>query len=191
MNRLLYNLRASICMLLVMTLFLGVIYPLVVTAFSQGLFAYRANGSLIEWGGDSRGSALLGQQFESPKYFWGRLSATTPPYNPAASAGSNYSPTSPQLLDAANARIAALQKADPANKDPVPVDLVTSSGSGLDPHISLESARYQLARVARARGMKTGEVEMLLARVTNPPLLGLFGHAHVNVVHLNLLLDEK
>lgn len=191
MNRFLFNLRASFTLLLIMTVLLGGVYPLLVTGLSQALFNNRANGSTIEWADKIIGSTLLGQQFESPKYFWGRLSATTPPYNPAASSGSNLSVANPKLLEAANARIAALQKADPQNKHPIPVDLVSASGSGLDPHISVEAMRYQLPRVAKARGMKQEAVEALAAKATSAPFSGLLGAPYVNVVKLNLALDES
>jgi K+-transporting ATPase ATPase C chain len=191
MNRFIYNVRASVTLLLFMTVLLGGIYPLSVTLIAQGIFPNRANGSLIDWSDRTLGSSLLGQQFEHPKYFWGRLSATMPPYNPAASAGSNLSPSNPKLLEAANVRIAALQKAEPTNKAPIPVDLVTASGSGLDPHISVEAMRYQLARVAKARGMKMDAVESFAAKATIKPFLGVFGEPYVDVMKLNLSLDES
>ena len=191
MNRLLISLRSSVCLLVIMTILLGGVYPLVVTGFSQTIFAYRANGSLIERADKFVGSSLLGQQFDNPKYFWGRLSATTPAYNPSASSGSNFNPANPKLLETANARIAALQKADPHNKARIPVDLVTASASGLDPNISIEAMHYQLARVAKARGLKEEAVEALAAKATVAPFLGIFGSAYINVLKLNLALDES
>lgn len=191
MNRFMFNVRASATLLVVMTVLLGGVYPLAVTLIAQGIFNNRANGSLIDWSDKTLGSSLLGQQFENPKYFWGRLSATTPPYNPAASVGSNFNPANPKLLDAANIRIAALQKTDPTNKAPIPVDLVTASGSGLDPHISVQAMQYQLPRVAKARGMKRDAVETFAAKATTAPFLGVFGEPYVNVMKLNLYLDES
>jgi len=185
------SIRAALGLLLIMTILLGGVYPLLVLGFAQTFFPHKAEGSLIERGGKVVGSSLLGQQFDSPKYFWGRLSATTPAYNAAASSGSNFNPANPKLLEAANARIAALQKADPANKEPVPVDLVTSSASGLDPHISLAAAEYQAPRVAGARNMKTEIVEQLVKKYTEAPGFGLLGEPYVNVLRLNMALDEK
>lgn len=184
------NLRPAISLLLILTFLLGGAYPLAVTAVAQILFHHKANGSLIEKDGKVIGSALLGQQFTDSKYFWGRLSATTPPYNAAASAASNLSPANPELLKAVNGRIAALHKADPGNQALIPVDLVTSSASGLDPDISLDAAYYQLARVAKARGMKEDAVKALVERHIHKPLFGLLGEPYVNAVELNLALDE-
>jgi len=185
------NLRTAFSLLLILTLLLGGIYPLVVMGFAQTFFHHRAGGSLILRGDRVLGSSLLGQEFTSPKYFWGRLSATTPPYNAAASGASNFSPANPKLLEAVNARIAALKKADPQNKARIPVDLVTASGSGLDPHISHAAADYQIARVAAARGMKESQVKALVEQYTEKPGFGLLGDPYVNVVKLNLALDEK
>ncbi len=148
------QIRPALMLLLIFTVLTGLLYPLVVTGIAQLVFPSQANGSLISSNGQTVGSSLIGQQFDDPKYFWGRLSATGPyPYNAAASSGSNLGPTNPALLDEVKARIAALKAADPTNTQPIPVDLVTSSGSGLDPNISIAAALYQLPRVARARGM--------------------------------------
>lgn len=182
--------RAAAALVLLMTLLLGGIYPLLVTALNQMVFHHKANGSLIERGGKIVGSTLLGQSFEEPGYFWGRLSATSPAYNAAVSASSNLSPANPKLLKIANARIAALQKASPGSRKLIPVDLITASGSGLDPDISLSAAEYQLPRVARARGLKESAVQALLNDYTARPLAGLGGGAYVNVVLLNLALDD-
>lgn len=184
------SLRAMLSLVLVMTLLLGVVYPVVVTAIAQIVLPHHANGSLVEKEGRVIGSRLLGQTFTAPKYFWSRLSATTPPYNAAASTGSNFAPGNPKLLAEVNERLAALRKADPKNKISVPIDLVTASGSGLDPHISLAAARYQIPRIAAARGMKTDELNALVEAHTVIPGFGLYGLAYVNVLELNLALDE-
>ncbi|MDE3016685.1 MAG: potassium-transporting ATPase subunit KdpC [Pseudomonadota bacterium] len=183
--------RASFGLVLLMTLLLGGAYPLAVMGVARALFHHKANGSLIEKDGKVVGSELLGQQFDSPKYFWGRLSATTPPYNAAASGGSNFSPANPALLAAANARLKALQQADPGQRARVPVDLVTASGSGIDPHISLKAAQYQLPRVARARRMKEEDVRAIMEKYVERPGFGLIGAPYVNVVRLNLALDRE
>ena len=190
MRRVGISLRSSFLLLLVLTVLLGGIYPLLVTAIAQTLFNHRANGSLIERDGKVLGSSLLGQEFQEPKYFWGRLSATTPAYNPSASSGSNFNPGNPKLLEAAKARVEALRKADPANKDPVPVDLVTASASGLDPHISLAAVEYQLPRVAGARNMRTEDVQALVDKYVESPDFGLLGTPYINIIKLNLGLDE-
>lgn len=188
--------RAAVMSLLCMTLITGVVYPLVVTGIAQAIFPSQANGSLITRNGAPAGSALIGQSFDDPKYFWGRLSATGPvPYtafNPdtlTGSSGSNLGPFSLALKDAATARLAALREADPGNTAPVPVDLVTASGSGLDPQISPEAAEYQAARVARARGLDPIKVTELVRQYTEGRTLGLLGEARVNVLRLNLALD--
>jgi K+-transporting ATPase ATPase C chain len=168
----------------------GVIYPLAMTALAQVLFPYRANGSMIVRDGRLVGSELIGQPFSSPGYFWGRLSATAPAYNAAVSSGSNLGPTNPVLIDAASERIEALRSADPGNTLPIPVDLVTASGSGLDPHISPAAARYQVSRVARARGLDSAAVEGLVDRYTEGRQLGILGEPRVNVLLLNLGLDS-
>jgi potassium-transporting ATPase KdpC subunit len=187
MSRLLRN---SLMMLLVMTIITGVAYPLLVTGLSQLLFPSQANGSLIAKNGQPIGSTLIGQSFTEPKYFWGRPSATSPQANNGmSSGGSNIGPTNPALTDAVKQRIAALQAADPGNHAPVPVDLVTSSGSGLDPEISPAAAQYQLGRVAKARGISDAQLKLLIAQATSGRQLGLLGEARVNVLQLNLALD--
>jgi K+-transporting ATPase ATPase C chain len=178
-------------MLVVMTVITGVAYPLVATGVAQVLFPHQANGSLITRDGKPIGSALIGQNFDDPKYFWGRPSATTPqPYNGAASNGSNLGPTNPALRDAVQQRIDALRKADPGNTAPVPADLVTASGSGLDPEISPAAAQYQMARVARVRKLSVDQVQQLVAQNTQGRQLGLLGEPRVNVLQLNLALDQ-
>jgi K+-transporting ATPase ATPase C chain len=173
-----------------MTLLTGVLYPLAVTGVAQVLFPARANGSLIVQAGRPVGSALVGQPFDDPKYFWGRLSATGPfAYNSAASSGSNYGPSSDALLEATRGRVEALRAADPGNAAPIPVDLVTASGSGLDPHVSPAAARWQVPRVARARGLAPQAVEALVAEHTRGRQLGFLGEPRVNVLALNLALD--
>lgn len=174
-----------------MTLVTGVAYPLIVTGISQAAFSRQANGSMIVENGQLRGSALIGQSFSEPKYFWGRLSATTPgPYNAAASGGSNLGPTNEALASAAKARIDALREADPGNLDPVPVDLVTASGSGLDPHVSVAAAEFQVVRVAKARGLDVHRVRALVEEHTKGREFGFFGEPVVNVLLLNLALDR-
>lgn len=184
------SLRSAFCLILLMTVLLGGVYPLLVTGMAQGLFHHRANGSLLERGGVILGSTLLGQEFSSPRYFWGRPSATQPAYNAAASAASNFSPGNPRLMEAVNVRLKQLQKADPGNTQPVPSDLVTASASGLDPHISLEAARYQSGRVAVAHGITEHQVNLLIDEHTERPLLGLGGPRYVNVLRLNQALDD-
>jgi K+-transporting ATPase ATPase C chain len=182
--------RPAILSLLLFTLITGGIYPAVVTGISALIFPHQAGGSLIESKGKDLGSSLIGQGFSAPKYFWSRPSATGPvPYNAAASSGSNLGPTNPAQLQAVKDRVAALQAADPDNHDPVPVDLVTASGSGLDPHISPAAARYQVGRVARARGIAPDSVEHLVARFTKRRQFGFLGEPTVNVLQLNLALD--
>jgi K+-transporting ATPase ATPase C chain len=185
-------LRQSLVTLLVMTVLTGVVYPLVVTGVAQGLFAHKAGGSMIVQGEKTVGSALIGQPFSEPGYFWSRPSATTPvPYNAAASSGSNLGPTNPALLQAVQARIAALRAADPGNTAPVPVDLVTASASGLDPHISPAAAEYQVERVARERGLTVDVVRALVAEHTDGRQWYVFGEPRVNVLELNLALDAR
>jgi potassium-transporting ATPase KdpC subunit len=197
MNSLATQARTAALMLGILSLITGVAYPLAVTALAQGLFPSQANGSLILDGGRVIGSALIGQPFSDPRYFWGRLSATgTFPYNPfnaadlTGSSGSNYGPSNPALAEAARARISALRAADPGNTSPVPVDLVTSSASGLDPDISLAAAYFQVGRVARVRGLSTPEIRALVAKVAQGRQLGVLGEPRVNVLRLNLALDE-
>jgi K+-transporting ATPase ATPase C chain len=185
-------LRQSIVSLLLLTLVTGVAYPLAVTAIAQLAFPAAANGSLIVRGGKAIGSTLIGQPFTDARYFWGRPSATTPfPYNGAASGGSNLGPTNPALADAVKQRIAALRAADPGNARPVPVDLVTASGSGLDPEISPAAAEFQVARVARIRGLHIEDVRRLVAKATERRQWRIFGEPRVNVLALNLALDGR
>ena len=182
------QLRYAIAFVVVLTVFTGVIYPLAVTGIAQTLFHHQADGSLIEENGETIGSELIGQPFSDPRYFWGRLSAAE--YDAAASSGSNYGPTNPALLEAIQARIDALKAVDPDNQEPIPVDLVTSSGSGLDPHISIAAAQYQVPRVARYRELSEDEVSALVDRFTEGRQFGILGEPRVNVLKLNLALDE-
>jgi K+-transporting ATPase ATPase C chain len=183
------EIRPALLMLLVLSIVTGVVYPLVVTGIGQALFRHQANGSLIVAGGRVVGSSWIGQPFSDPKYFWGRLSATSPAYNAGASSGSNYGPLNPALHDAVKARIDALRAVDPEATLPVPVDLVTASGSGLDPHISVAAAEYQVRRVARARGLEPDALRRLVAEHTTGRFLGVIGEPVVNVLELNLALD--
>ncbi len=186
------TIRNTVMSLLLFTLITGVIYPLVVTGVARVLFPHQANGSIITKDGKAVGSELLGQEFSDPKYFWGRLSATTPyPYNGGSSTGSNLGPNNPDLMKAVQARIDALHAADPANTAKIPVDLVTASGSGLDPHISPAAAEYQANRVAAARGMPEADVRNAIAQHTGGRFLGLIGEPVVNVLALNLALDGR
>jgi|SRR5579872_1423579 len=183
-------LRPALVVFVILTVITGFAYPLVVTGIAQVLFPEQAAGSLIVKDGKAIGSRLIGQSFSDPKYFWSRPSATTPqPYNGIASTGSNQGPLNPALTAAVKARIAALRAADPANRAPVPVDLVTASASGLDPEISLAAAHYQAARVARARGLQPEAVQTLIASHARGRLLGLLGEPRVNVLELNVALD--
>jgi potassium-transporting ATPase KdpC subunit len=183
------EMRPALLMLLVLTLITGVAYPLAITGIAQALFPRQANGSLIVRDGRVVGSSWIGQPFSSPKYFWGRLSATSPAYNAGASSGSNLGPLNPALIDAARARIEALRAADPYEPVPVPVDLVTASGSGLDPHISPAAAEYQVIRVAKARGLAPNAVRNLVRAHTTRRWMGVVGEPVVNVLELNLALD--
>ena len=183
------ELRPALLMLLVLSAITGVIYPLAITGIAQLVFPHQANGSLITRGGVVVGSSWIGQPFSEPKYFWGRLSATSPEYNPSGSSGSNLGPLNPALLTAARARIEALRQADPDARGPVPVDLVTASASGLDPHISVAAAEYQVARVAKARGMAAEDVERLIRAHTTPRWMRVLGEPVVKVLELNLALD--
>jgi K+-transporting ATPase ATPase C chain len=183
-------LRPALVLFALMTALTGVGYPLVVTGIAQLVFPAQANGSLVTKGDTVVGSALIGQPFDDPKYFWSRLSATSPAaYNGAASSGSNLGPLADALADAVRARIDALRAADPGNTRPVPIDLVTASGSGLDPHISPAAARYQVARVARVRGIPEGTVRELVAAHTHGRQWGFLGEPVVDVLALNLALD--
>jgi potassium-transporting ATPase KdpC subunit len=183
--------RPLIVIFAVLTVITGLAYPAVMTAFGQAAFHEQANGSLIEQNGKVVGSELIGQQFDAPQYFWGRLSATTPmPYNPLSSSGSNLGPNNPALLDEIKGRLAALKAAGTDMSKPVPVDLVTSSGSGLDPEISPAAAAYQIERVAQARHLAANDVQALVERYTTGRQFGVLGEPRVNVLKLNLALDE-
>lgn len=184
------QLKSAVLIFLVLTALTGIVYPLLVTLVAQRFLPYEANGSLVVLDGKVVGSELIGQSFDDPKYFWGRLSATGPvPYNAAASSGSNYGPLHTSLKDAVEARVLALKKAGAPADAPVPVDLVTASGSGLDPHISLAAARYQASRVAKARGLSDHQVNELIRQNSNGRFLGLIGEPVVNVLKMNLILD--
>ena len=184
------QLRPALVSLGLFTLLTGVAYPLLVTGVAQAAFPHQANGSVLVRDGKEMGSALIGQPFTEPRYFWSRPSATGPfAYNAGVSSGSNQGPTNPALVEAVQARIKALREADPGNQAPIPVDLVTASASGLDPHISPAAAEYQLRRVARARGLDEATVRALVAAHTQGRQLGLFGEPGVDVLTLNLALD--
>ena len=186
------ELRMSLVVFAVLTLLTGVVYPVITTVIGVLAFHDRVDGSVIEVGGRAVGSHLIGQPFSASKYFWSRPSATSPqPYNGAASSGSNQGPTNPALEMAVRDRIAALQAADPGNRAPIPVDLVTASASGLDPHISPAAAEYQVARVARARGVAADAVRVLVAKATEGRTFGVLGEPRVNVLELNLALDSS
>jgi K+-transporting ATPase ATPase C chain len=185
------ELKPALLMLLVLTIITGAAYPALVTGIAQLLFRSQANGSLIERDGKVVGSKLIGQPFSDPKYFWSRPSATAPmPYNAAASGGSNQGPLNPALEDAVKGRIEALKAADPTQTAPIPVDLVTASGSGLDPHISPAAAQWQAPRIARLRGLSTEAVQQLINAHTEGRQFGFFGEPRVNVLSLNLALDQ-
>lgn len=192
------DLKTGLLLLIGLTVLTGGLYPLVVTGVAQIAFPHQANGSLIVNDGEVLGSQLIGQPFDDPRYFWGRLSATsTYPYNAfdaehlTASSGSNYGPLNPALLDMVQARVDALHAADPGNTAPIPVDLVTASGSGLDPHISVAAALYQVPRVARERGLSEEQVRQLVSRFTQGRYWGILGEPRVNVLELNLALDSR
>jgi K+-transporting ATPase ATPase C chain len=184
--------RPALAVFAALTLLCGLAYPLAVTSLAQLLLPQQANGSLIEQDGKVVGSQLVGQSFISPRYFWGRPSATAPaPNNAAGSSGANQGPSNPALKDAVAGRIDALRAADPGNREPIPVDLVTASASGLDPHISPAAALYQAERVAAARGLARERVLGLVEAHTERPWLGVFGEARVHVLALNLALDAQ
>ena len=192
MNSLTSTFRPALVVFAVLTALTGVVYPLAVTAIGQAVFPEQAAGSLVVRDGKPVGSALIGQNFSDPKYFWGRPSATGPyPNNASASSGSNQGPMNPALTDAVKGRIDALRAADPGNAAPVPVDLVTASASGLDPHISVAGAVYQAARVARVRNLALPQVRQLIDKHTEGRLFGFLGEPRVNVLLLNLALDRQ
>ena len=185
------QLRPALVALVIFTILTGVMYPLAITGIAQIIFPSQANGSLITQNGTVVGSSLIGQQFDDPKYFWGRPSATAPmAYNAAASSGSNYGPSNPALVSEVQSRVQALHDADPTKTQPIPVDLVTSSGSGLDPNISVAATLYQLPRVARVRGMSEAQVRALVDQYTEGRQFFIFGEPRVNVLQLNLALDN-
>lgn len=185
------HIRPALMMFLIMTVLTGLVYPLAITGLAQLFFPEQANGSLIVRDGRVIGSQLIGQYFDDPAYFWSRPSATSPfPYNAAASSGSNLGPTNPALFDAVRARVAALRAVDPGNDSPAPVDLVTASGSGLDPHISPAAALYQVKRVARVRSLDESTVQALVTQYTEGRQLGFLGERRVDVLQLNLALDS-
>ncbi len=184
------HLRPAIVLLALFTILMGLVYPLLVTGIAQGVFPSQANGSLIVHEGKAVGSALIGQPFDDPKYFWGRLSATAPyPYNAGASSGSNLGPTNEALRKVIQSRVEALHTADPDDPAPVPVDLVTASASGLDPHLSPAAALYQVRRVARVRGLDEATVRHLVEQHNEARQLGILGEPRVNVLRLNLALE--
>ena len=184
------QIRPALTMLAILTLLTGLLYPLAVTGLAQLLFPHQANGSLFVRDEKVIGSELIGQYFDQSKYFWSRPSATSPfPYNAAASSGSNLGPTNPALIEAVKGNVAALRAAEPGNDNPIPVDLVTASGSGLDPHISIAAAAFQVRRVARTRGLEEGAVERLVMQYTEGRQFTLLGESRVNVLKLNLALD--
>ncbi|SLM47063.1 potassium translocating ATPase, subunit C [Nitrospira japonica] len=185
------HIRPALTLLFIMTVLTGLVYPAAVTGLAQLAFPGQANGSLIVRHGRVIGSELIGQPFHKPEYFWSRPSATLPfPYNAAASSGSNLGPTNPVLIETVKTRVDALRAADPGNDAPIPVDLVTASGSGLDPHISPAAARYQVRRVARVRGLGEETVNALVSRYTEERQFGLLGERRVNVLKLNMAIDQ-
>jgi K+-transporting ATPase ATPase C chain len=184
-------LRPLLSLFILLTVLTGIAYPLLVAAVGAWVYPHQAAGSLVTRDGQAVGSVLVGQSFQEPKYFWGRLSATAPmANNGAASGGSNFGPSNPALVDASKARIDELRAADPTNDLPIPVDLVTASGSGLDPHITPAAALYQVSRVARERHLDAAQLRQLVLARVEPPQWGLFGEARVNVLLLNLALDR-
>ena len=185
------QLKPAILIFIVLSVITGIVYPLFVTGVAQVFYHNKANGSLIYRNGKPVGSVLIGQAFDDPKYLWGRLSATTPlPYNASSSSGSNIGVLNPALLDEVRGRIRALQAVDPDNKAPIPVDLVTSSASGLDPHISLAAAYYQVPRISKYRGITESAVKDIIYKNTTGRFLGLIGEPVVNVLKVNFDLDS-
>jgi len=183
--------KSAFLIFVFLTIITGIIYPLLVTAIAQTFFQHQANGSIVFKDGRPIGSSLIGQSFDDPKYFWGRPSATSPrPYNASTSSGSNLGPLNEALRQALEARIKALQSADPESKQPIPIDLVTASASGLDPHISIAAAMYQVPRVARLRGMPREKVAQIVKENTQGRFLWVMGEPTVNVLQLNLTLDK-
>jgi potassium-transporting ATPase KdpC subunit len=185
------TIKPAVLSFLILTFITGIIYPFFITVIAQALFPYQANGSLLYRNGTITGSSLIGQNFDDPKYLWGRISATMPPYNASNSTGSNIGPSNPALLDEINGRVKALQAADPYATAPIPVDLVTSSASGLDPHISLAAAEFQIPRIARARGLDETKVRNIIKQHSCGRFLGLLGEPVVHVLEVNLALDAK
>ena len=182
--------RPALLSFLVLTIITGIVYPLFITGIAQALLPNQANGSLIYRDGKVVGSVLIGQQFDDPKYLWGRISATSPQYNASSSSGSNIGPANPALIDEVNGRIKALKAADPDNSSPIPVDLVTSSASGLDPHVSIAAAYYQIPRVAKARGFSQDIVKNIVDKNTTGRFFGVVGEPIVNVLKVNIDLDS-
>ncbi len=183
------QIRPAILSFILLTIVTGILYPLLVTGIAQTVFHKQAEGSLIVQDGKVLGSSLIGQNFDDPKYFWGRISATSPVYNASSSTGSNLGPLNPALMDEVKGRISALKAADPNNTNLIPVDLVTSSGSGLDPHISLAAAYYQIPRIARVRGLRQEQIKTIVGQHTHGRLLWVLGEPVINVLELNLALD--
>lgn len=182
--------RPAILSLFILTIITGIIYPLFITGMAQALFPGQANGSLIYKSGKIIGSSFIGQPFDDPKYLWGRISATTPRYNASSSSGSNIGPSNPALIDEINGRVKALKDADPDNINSIPVDLVTSSASGLDPHVSLSAAYYQIPRISRKRGIPESIIKDIIRKNSSGRFLGLIGEPVVNVLKVNLDLDS-
>jgi len=186
------QIKPALLIFATLTIVTGVLYPLLITAIAQIAFAHRANGSIVFHNGKAVGSSLIGQEYSDPKYFWGRLSATSPMgYNPLPSSGSNLGPLNPVLRERVEARVKMLQGADPENKSPIPVDLVTASASGLDPHVSVAGALYQVPRVARVRGVSQEQIIRLVTENTTGRFAGVFGEPVVNVLQLNMALDRR
>ena len=186
------QIKPALLILATFTVIAGVLYPLVITAIGQIVFPRRADGSIVFRNGKPVGSSLIGQEFSDPKYFWGRLSATSPTgYNPLPSSGSNFGPLNPALREQVEKRVKRLQNADPQNKSLIPVDLVTASASGLDPHVSVAGALYQVPRVARVRGVSQEQIIALVKEYTTGRLVGVFGEPVVDVLQLNIALDQR